>query len=47
MEKIGWGGEAKNISDSVFGTGSLSALMVPRMLGNAARADPVEGSGAP
>ena len=47
MERIGWGGEANNISDSVFGTGSLSALTVPEMLGNAARADPDEGSGVP
>jgi hypothetical protein len=45
-ERIGWGGEAKNISDSVFGAGSRSALIVPMMLGNAARADPDEGSGA-
>ena len=40
-------GEAKIISDPVVGTGSLSALIVLRTLGNAARADPVEGSGAP
>jgi hypothetical protein len=43
---LGWRGEPKKISDSVFGTGSLSALIVPMMLGNAARADPEKGSGA-
>ena len=46
-ERIGWSGEAKNISDPVFGTGSRSALIVLMTLGNAVRADPVEGSGAP
>jgi hypothetical protein len=38
---------AKIISDPVVGTGSLSALIVLKTLGNAARADPAEGSGAP
>ena len=36
----------EQISNPVFGTGSLSALIVPMMLGNAARADPEKGSGA-
>lgn len=40
-------GEAKIISDPVVGAGSLSALIVLMTLGNAARADPAEGSGAP
>lgn len=43
--ELGRGNES--ISDPVFGTGSLSALMVLLTPGNAARADPVEGSGAP
>jgi hypothetical protein len=38
---------SESISDPVFGTGSRSALMVLTTPGNAARADPVEGSGAP
>jgi hypothetical protein len=47
-ERIGWSGEAKKISDDlVFGTGSRSALIVLMTLGNAVRADPVEGSGVP
>jgi hypothetical protein len=40
-------GETKIISDPVIGAGSRSALIVLRRLGNAARADPEEGSGAP
>jgi len=40
-------GKRKSISDPVAGTGSLSALIVLKTLGNAARAYPVEGSGAP
>jgi len=46
LERIGGSGEAKNISDSVIGAGSRSALIVLKTLGNAARVDPVEGSGA-
>ena len=46
LERLGRSEEANNISDFVIGTGSLSALIVPMMLGNAARADPDEGSGA-
>jgi hypothetical protein len=42
-----WGRGSKYISDSVFVAGSLSALVVPRTLGNAAQVDPAEGSGAP
>jgi hypothetical protein len=38
---------SESISDPVFDTGSRSALMVLTTPGNAARADPVEGSGAP
>ena len=38
---------SETISDRVFGTRSLSALIVPMTVGNAAHADPVEGSGAP
>ena len=41
------GRESESISDPVFGTGSLSALIVLKTPGNAAWADPVEGSGAP
>ena len=43
--ELGRGSES--ISDPVFGTGSLSALIVLLTPGNAARADPAEGSGAP
>ena len=43
--RLGRGSES--ISDPVFGTGSLSALIVLMTPGNAAQADPVEGSGAP
>jgi hypothetical protein len=43
----GLGRRSESISDAVFGTGSLSALIVLKTLGNAARVDPVEGSGAP
>jgi RNA-directed DNA polymerase len=39
-------GNTKIISEPVVGTGSLSALIVLMKLGNAAHADPVEGSGA-
>lgn len=46
-ERIAWSGAANNISHSVVGTGSLSALKVLLTLGNAVRADPVKGSGAP
>ena len=46
-ERIGWSGEAKNISDPVLSAGSRSALIVLMTPGNAAHADPVEGSGAP
>ena len=35
------------ISHPVVGTGGLSALIVLRTSGNVARADPIEGSGAP
>ena len=42
-----WSGEANQISDPVVGAGSLSALIVLLTSGNAARADPAEGSGAP
>ena len=38
---------SESISDHVFGTGSLSALIVLLTPGNAAQADPVEGRGAP
>jgi DNA-binding IclR family transcriptional regulator len=38
---------SESISDPVFGTGGRSALIVLTTPGNAARADPVEGSGAP
>ena len=38
---------SESISDPVFGAGSRSALIVLLTLGNAAQADPVEGSGAP
>jgi hypothetical protein len=41
-----WNGETKQISDSAFGAGSLSALVVPVTLGNAVQADPVEERGA-
>ena len=44
-QKLGRGSES--ISDHVFGTGSLSALIVLSTPGNAAQADPVEGRGAP
>ncbi len=37
---------SESISDPVFGTGSLSALIVPVKPGNAVQADPVEGRGA-
>src|SRR5450631_184627 len=37
---------SESISDFVLDTGSLSALIVPMTSGNAARADPIEGSGA-
>ena len=43
--KLGRGSEF--ISDPVVGVGSLSALIVLQTSGNAARADPAEGSGAP
>ena len=43
--ELGRGNES--ISDPVFGTGSLSALMVLLTPGNAARVDPAEGRGAP
>ena len=43
----GLGRRSESISDAVFGTGSLSALIVLKTPGNAARVDPVEGSGAP
>jgi hypothetical protein len=46
-EKRSCSGEGEFISDPVFGIGSLSALIVLMTPGNAARADPVEGSGAP
>ncbi len=39
--------ESESISDPVFDAGSLSAFIVLRTLGNAARADPDEGRGAP
>ncbi len=38
---------SETISESVFGAGSLSALIVLMTPGNAARVDPVEGSEAP
>jgi hypothetical protein len=38
---------SESISDPVIGAGSRSALIVLMTAGNAARADPVEGSGAP
>jgi hypothetical protein len=38
LERIGWGGQANNISNSVFIAGSRSALTVPMTLWNAARA---------
>ena len=44
-QELGRGNES--ISDPVFGTGSLSALMVLLTPGNAARVDPAEGRGAP
>jgi len=37
---------SESISDPIFGTGSLSALVVLKTLGNAVRADPVEERGA-
>ncbi len=37
---------SENISDAVFSAGSRSALIVLMTLGNAAQADPAEGSGA-
>jgi RNA-directed DNA polymerase len=37
---------SESISDPIFGTGSLSALVVLMTLGNAVRADPVEERGA-
>lgn len=37
---------SESISDPVFGTGSLSALIVLMTSGNAARANPIEESGA-
>jgi hypothetical protein len=43
----GLGRASESISEAVFGTGSLSALIVLKTPGNAAQADPVEGSGAP
>jgi hypothetical protein len=43
-EEVGAG--KRIISDSVFGAGSLSALIVLMTSGNAAQADPIEGSGA-
>jgi len=36
---------SESISDFVFGTGSLSALVVLMTPGNAAQADPVDGKG--
>jgi hypothetical protein len=36
---------SESISDFVFDTGSLSALVVLMTPGNAARADPVDGKG--
>jgi len=41
-----WERRSEKISDSVIGAGSRSALIVLKTLGNAAHADPVEGSGA-
>jgi RNA-directed DNA polymerase len=38
---------SESISAAAFGAGSLSALIVLMTPGNAARADPVEGSEAP
>ena len=43
----GLGRGSESISNAVFGTGSLSALIVLKTPGNTARVDPVEGSGAP
>ena len=37
---------SESISDPIFGTGSLSAIVVLKTLGNAVRADPVEERGA-
>ena len=42
----GLGLGSETISDPVFGTGSLSAFVVPMTPGNAVRADPVEERGA-
>jgi hypothetical protein len=39
--------DGESISGSVVGIGSRSALIVLMTLGNAAQADPTEGSGAP
>ena len=41
----GLGRRSESISDFVFGTGSLSALVVLMISGNAAQADPVDGKG--
>ena len=47
QERRGLERASESISAPVFGTGSRSALIVPRTPGNAARADPAEGRGAP
>ena len=42
-----WGRRSEYISNAVFVAGRLSALIVLGTSGNAARADPAGGSGAP
>jgi hypothetical protein len=42
-----WERRSEQISNAVVATGRLSALIVLITSGNAARADPTEGSGAP
>jgi hypothetical protein len=47
QERRGLGRASESISEPEFGTGSRSARIVLRTPGNAARADPAEGRGAP
>ncbi len=42
-----WGSKAKTISQRVETTGSRSAFIVPRMVGNSTHEDPAEGREAP
>jgi hypothetical protein len=46
-ERGKWGRRSEYISNAAFVAGRLSALIVLGTSGNAARADPAEGSGAP